>query len=235
MNNFEINKQEMGHTVYRFGQDNQEALSIAPSVPPLFARLGSVLERVGKQEGELTINRKGVTESKMMTKDELIDTALEHYGQLYNYADEIGEVELRSFADVSEHELQHVREGKLAEILRPMLDKFDLINKAPVKPELAKYDLSLEVKAQFGSEIDSFENRLTDVGKGRTEKSSARITLTELFKEMDHVLTLLDKSMLKFKKSNPELYQKYTSARVIINRGGGHGGTDDTPPDNPPA
>ncbi len=44
----------------------------------------------------------------------------------------------------------------------------------------------------------------------------------------------LDKLMTKFKKSNPEFYAGYLSARVIVDRGGS-GGSTPTPPTPPPA
>ena len=57
--------------------------------------------------------------------------------------------------------------------------------------------------------------------------------MTVLFQQIDHDLDLLDRLMRKFKKTDPDLLARYTSARVIIDRGGSHGG-DDTPPDTPP-
>ena len=44
----------------------------------------------------------------------------------------------------------------------------------------------------------------------------------------------LDKQMTKFKKSHPEFYAGYRSARVIVDRGGSGGGAP-TPPTPPPA
>jgi hypothetical protein len=44
----------------------------------------------------------------------------------------------------------------------------------------------------------------------------------------------LDKEMLMFKKSNPEFYAGYVSARVIVDRGG-RKGAQPTPPAPPPA
>ena len=49
---------------------------------------------------------------------------------------------------------------------------------------------------------------------------------------LDNVTTILrerlDKQMTKFRKSHPEFYAGYQSARVIVSRGG-NGGTPSTP------
>jgi hypothetical protein len=46
----------------------------------------------------------------------------------------------------------------------------------------------------------------------------------------------LDKQMTKFKKTNPEFFAGYRSARVIVDRGGSAGGSPPppTPPPTPP-
>jgi hypothetical protein len=46
----------------------------------------------------------------------------------------------------------------------------------------------------------------------------------------------LDNLMLKFEDTNPDFYNDYTNARIIIDRPGGHGNGDDpTPPPTTPA
>ena len=234
MNRFELNKIGMGWTVDRVLTDNNGLIILVPAVSPLQLRLRDVLNKIEGKQGELTEDKKGKTEAKTITKHDLIDDAVIHYGQFYLYADEINDVELRNWANVSDHQLMHLGEDNLKPTLKVLLQKFDLVNTEPKKPELATYDLSLDVKAEFESKLNLFASQKTDVKTGRTDKSSARTSLTDLFHEYDHILLLLDKAMLKFKKTHPEFYQKYVSARVIIDLGGKHGGNDDTPPPENP-
>ena len=67
--------------------------------------------------------------------------------------------------------------------------------------------------------------------KGETD------TLPDLISSTTSILrNRLDKLMTKFKKTNPEFFAGYRSARVIVDRGGSGGGspTPPTPPPTPP-
>ena len=51
-----------------------------------------------------------------------------------------------------------------------------------------------------------------------------------LFDKADKKLKVLDKLMLGFKESSPELYSRYNAARVIYDKRGSHKVGDNTPP-----
>jgi hypothetical protein len=65
--------------------------------------------------------------------------------------------------------------------------------------------------------------------KGQTETQPVLVS-----KGTSLLRNRLDKQMTKFKKSNPEFYAAYPSARVIVDRGGS-GGSTPTPPTPPTA
>mgnify|MGYP001605910363 CR=1 FL=1 len=51
-----------------------------------------------------------------------------------------------------------------------------------------------------------------------------------LFDKADKKLKVLDKLMLGFKESSPELYSRYNAARVIYDKVSSHKVVDTTPP-----
>ncbi len=82
---------------------------------------------------------------------------------------------------------------------------------------LAEFGVTPDVITELTSSVDDF-NAL--IGKTRTilsQKYAALNTIEELFDEGNQILKLnLDNSMLIYRKSQTEFYQRYQSARNII-------------------
>ena len=87
------------------------------------------------------------------------------------------------------------------------------------------------------TELDALTTRFHGVKTAPRTTIAARAAETATLPDaIDHVTTILrdqlDKQMTKFRRTQPEFYAGYQSARVIVNRGG-NAGTPPTPP--PPA
>ena len=83
-------------------------------------------------------------------------------------------------------------------------------------------DLTADVRANFKTSLLSFLDKAGTAGSARGSVTSARERMTELFHQIDKDLDILDRQMPKFRKDDPDLYGRYTSARKIIDRGGSH-------------
>jgi hypothetical protein len=82
------------------------------------------------------------------------------------------------------------------------------------------------------ADFDAIKNAPRATIAGRAGHTA---TLPDLITNATGILRdRLDKQMTKFRKSNPEFYAGYQSARVIVDRGGG-GGAPQPPPSPPPA
>jgi hypothetical protein len=99
---------------------------------------------------------------------------------------------------------------------------------------LASTGLTEARRTAYGEMIALFEQKEGKLGSGKSGKSSARKSTSELMKDMRSELDELDRLMLDLQESKPDFYNKHVSARVVIDSGGGHSGSDDeTLPDSP--
>jgi hypothetical protein len=95
---------------------------------------------------------------------------------------------------------------------------------------LADYNILQADLTAFGTMITNFHDAKTGPRTAVAKRASKTKALPGGVKSVNSILrNQLDKEMLMFKKSNPEFYAGYVSARVVVNRGGHKTGTQPAP------
>ena len=169
------------------------------------------------------------TKGKVISRDdsqaELIQTALVFAGAIYGYAAGKNDLELLTFADLDSSTFAKLRDAEIPLRVEKILDKGDEIGAA-----LIPFGITEENRTLARAKLDDYLQKFGSVNTGKGSKKSAAESTQMLFKKMDKKLKVLDKLMLGFKESNPELYSRYNASRIIYDKKASHKGGDDTPP-----
>ncbi|MFA5806619.1 MAG: hypothetical protein WC879_18460 [Melioribacteraceae bacterium] len=181
---------------------------------------------------EIDLNEKIIqegTKGKVISKDdsqaELIKTALVFAGSIYGYAAGKNDMELLTFADINSSTFNKLRDAEIPLTVEKILDKADALGTS-----LIPFGITEEKRTSGRAGLNDYLQKFGSVNTGKGSKKSARETNLMLFDKADKKLRVLDKLMLGFKESSPELYSRYNAARVIYDKGSSHKVGDNTAP-----
>lgn len=226
MNKSEKNKFEMIGSVANFGKTENTSIATMPALVPEFSDLEMIHKEIGLNDRVLEEGTKGKVVSKNISQAEIVKTGLVFAGAIYGYAAAKEDSELMTFADVSSVTLKRLRDSEVPLVIERFLDKADELGN-----ELAAYGITEEKRTAARRQLNNYLDDFSELSTGKGSKKTARQNITLLFNKADKKLKVIDKLMLGFKVSNPELYSKYEAARVIYDKGIGH--TKSTPPTTP--
>lgn len=210
----ERNISNMYAAVYGVGEEHSETFAGVPKLGTNFGALKNVHREININELILTGGTKGSVASKNVSKEELIDTGLVLAGVLYSYAVDTKNIDLKVLTDLNRTNFKRFRESHVPVKVEELLDKADAIGEA-----LIPYGLTAEKRAAARTQLEDYIVIFTTVNTSKAAKNAAREVMTLLFEKADEILIMLDKLMVPFQKTNPEVYFAYKSSRNIIDVG----------------
>lgn len=185
------------------------------------AGLKSVSERILLYEGKLKNSTAGKTDSKNVTKDDLIRISLIVTAGLYGYGIDSKDSEARELGDMVVTDFNRMRQSEI-----PAKAKTILAKATSLGGSIEKYGVGPDELTELETTIASFLGKMSDMGAGSSDQGSARDTLDGLFDEANLLLDSLDKLMIRFETKEPELYSTYKAARVIRDKAVSHRDTE---------
>jgi len=226
MNTREKNKNEMFGSVSGFYESEKSTFAGLAGLVAAFNNITAIHKEINLNEKIILEGTKAKVNSKDVSQDILVQTALVFSGAIYGYAAAEEDVELLTFADLNTKSFGKLRDAEVTLTVEKILDKADELG-----DELIPFGVTEEHRTLARTKLDDYIEKFGSVNTGKTTKKSARKTNTMLFKKADKKLIVLDRLMLSFKGNKPELYSRYTASRVIYDKSSTHkGGNDDTPP-----
>ncbi|MCX6151726.1 MAG: hypothetical protein NTX22_14480 [Ignavibacteriales bacterium] len=230
MNKHERNKLEMLGVVWKFGESVKESFTGVPAIINGFADIEMIHKEIGLNDNVVKEGTKGKVISKDISQDEIISTGLVFAGAIYGYAADKNDAELITFADINSKTFLKQRDSEIPLFVEKILDKAVELGNG-----LIPYGITEEKRTAAKEKLDDYLEKFGSVSIGKGTKKSAKETIVNLLDKADKKIKVLDKLMISFKESNPELYSKYTAARVIYDKGGSHKADEpETPkPDEP--
>ncbi len=226
------NKYERLGRVNDLYEMERESFSDVPAAGNVFTEVGTIYKEIGLNMQILSEGTKGKVISKDVSKTEIMQMGLVFSGAIYGYAVGIGDNELSTFSDISSRTFSRMRESEVPLFVGKILDKAESIGDG-----LIPFGITAEKKTAGRNKLEDYLGKFSSVNLGKGAKKTANETVNMLLEKGDQKIKVLSKLLLGYKESKPELYSKFESACVIIDKGGGHG-TDDTPPavpENSPA
>ena len=213
------NKRSMYLTVEKVCNDNNNIWNTMPAFVETFTDFQTILADIDAQariqEGKTT----GITQNKQKEEDEMIQATIEIAAAVYAYAARIGDNELKAKVNYTPSRLHRSRDTILKDICQKIHDAAN-----EVIAELADYGKTPADLNQQQQEIDDYAAILADPRAAIGTRATATSTLVTLFRQGDdHLKNRLDKLMVAYQNSEPQFYNKYQSARTIVDLGKGAG------------
>jgi hypothetical protein len=230
MNRDQFNRTGMFSTVSAYMDQNKAVWggvkAVNDTVTDLNAGIAAIAESAGKQQAPTS----GVADEKGHVRLSFEEKILEIASQLSALAEVKQDANLAARVELTLSSLDKMADDELEETGK-RVSALATGNLAA----LADYGIA---QADVAA-LDGFRTQFHGVKSAPRTAIAGRAgetaTLPELISNTTSILrNRLDKQMTKFKKSNPEFYAGYQSARVIVARGGS-AGPDQPPPTPPPA
>lgn len=157
----------------------------------------------------------GITAEKLAQQEALIDKAYELSSILYAMASATGNKILQGKVDLSESDLQKTRGGDLVSTCKAIaaLVRENLTALVP-------YALTEPDVVALEDIIGSYSENLPVHRVSVSERKGANDRLKEEFTKTDTLVNeQLDRMMVRYKRTSPDLYASYINARRIVNYG----------------
>ena len=204
----------------------QAVLAFAAARTDLAAAIDAVAAEELKQAGVTT----GVAENKRVARQAMCRAAALVAGAVAAWADKQNNHELFNLVDYSAADLLHQPEQACLTQCKVILDAATANLPAVVAEKtLAQTDLD-----DLTAKIGAFKTLLTKPREAKASTKGATNLLPEKLDAADRIVERqLDRLMPRYQTSNPDFYEAYHVARIIVDIGGGPG-TPPTPPTTPP-
>lgn len=225
MNRTQSNRTEMFSTVSAYLAGKTVLWSgtpaIAQTVTELNGKINVIAAKMSKQQTPTT----GAAAQKENVRSDLEDKILEIADQLAALAAVTHNMELASQSELTLSALDRMADGALEETGQ-RIAALATTNTAA----LVDYGITPVEIGELSTLVGQFHDIKTAPRTAIAGRKSETDTLPDLIAETTSLLrNRLDKLMTKFKKTQPEFYAGYRTARVIVDRGGAGGGTPPPP------
>lgn len=229
MNAKQDNKVGMFRSVKVACEQSSAVWGSVPAFGASFDKFNTSVKRIQGFSEKQAEESKGATANKKKCRESMCDAALVIAGQVHAYATENNDLELAGKVDVSLSTLLGGRDRASAE-------KCQAIHRVASEKvaDLAEQGVTAAKLKGLQTKIDGYVACLQRPRQIISEGKTATAQLEAEIETADRLLTDgLDKLVLQFKDSEPEFYNNYTNARVIVDNASGHDSGDDSA--QPPA
>ena len=225
----EENKFSSYRVVISVLDENQSIISRLPALCSALTKLKSYYSDLSERDIDYTTSTSGKTNAKNLIKDELIDKLAPLTDTLFSFASHNNNEQLKAKCHVSRTKLKSMR---ASDLLSKSKIIHDLAN-ANIT-ELAEYGVTAARLTDLLNKTSEYNDALNIKDTGFTNKSAARLTLSQLFDSTDKILKdEIDPLIENFRETDKIFYDKYQAARVVKDLGLGH--KEDPKRPEPPA
>ena len=215
----------MGATVAAYMNQNSTIWTgnkaVTGTMSAVNAALGTVGSKTQLQETPIV----GQEEMKTLVRHDYEDEIMRIAGQLCSLASKTGNSDLAAQTELTLPQLDKMS----ADILEATGKRISGLATANLAG-LADYNITQADVTALDAMTAQFHDAKTAPRKAIATRAGQTKTMPPVVKTVISLLrNQLDKEMLQFKKSNPEFYAGYVSARVIVDRGS-HKTASPTPP-----
>lgn len=216
MNKSQINKSRMFGTVDLVLDNHSSLFTLLVELITAHQRLkdGQALIRQYRQVQEA--DSSGLTQNKILLKADVIDGILKFSAALRAYATSVKNEELKVKSHYVASDLKKTPDPILFDIGVLLVGLAD-----PVKTDLVKYSIVEADFAAINSLLATFKIAYAQPRVATAEAKVSTGNIGEVFKSLDKLLKdEIDELMLPFQFSQPDFYNAYKNARIIVNYSG---------------
>lgn len=220
-----LNRTGMGATVAAYMNTNNTIWTgnkaVTDTMTAVNAALGNVSGKAQIQETPIV----GEEEKKVLVRHDYEDEIMRIAGQICSLATKNNDMNLAAQTELTLAQLDKMS----VDVLEATGNRISGLATANLAG-LADYGITQADVTGLDGMTKQFDDAKTAPRKAIATRAGQTKTLPPAVKTVTSLLrNHLDKQMLMFKKSNPEFYAGYQSARVIVNRGTHKTGTQPAP------
>jgi hypothetical protein len=217
MNTNQKNKLDMLLAMQAICNSNMAVLLLLPQFDQWFQALGNVVKEIKRLSEAQELDYKGKTETKNSKKNFLINNTMEVVRRTVAYAMVNDLYELKQEVDYTISDLIRCADTELRTICQVVNERA-----TSVLTELASFGVTQAMLEDQQTAINDYFGEITKPREGIIGRKNATSAMKEEFKKADDIVNnRLDKLVAMLKTSNPEVYESYTNARIIIDLGHG--------------
>jgi len=174
----------------------------------------------------------GLTKVKIEFRKDLIKRILRFSGALRAYATGVKNIDLKTKANYSFSDLRNSSDSVLFDIVALLFELAD-----PIRSELVKFSVGDDEFTNMASLLSVFKQAIPQKRVASTVSKVSTSNISDVYKSLSKLLKdEIDELMLPFQFTQPDFYNAYKNARIIVNYSGrGKAKPDDpTTPTNSP-
>jgi hypothetical protein len=230
-----VNKYGMFKVVIKVLGNFASVFAGMPALVRAVAAFTQIVQNIAKVSGDVSTGTAPKTNAKNQSEAAMADGVVALVGKLHSYAAENEDVELMDESDVTGSDFTRTRNSQRAELATKLVNLVES-HKGDLTADYPAIDKEISDTRRLIADFDSSLGDRDSTKKGQT---SGRMSVEDMFHKADFILDhQIGKQMESFKKTNPDFYNAYNAALVIVDvaahhKGkGGNGGTTDsgTPP-----
>jgi hypothetical protein len=212
MNKTQINKLRMFESVYLVLTNHSQIFSQLTDLVANQQRLNDGIQQIAQYRQVQETDNSGLTETKIGLRANLITRELQLSAALKSYAISTNNKELKTKADYTKSNLSQAADPVLYDI------GILLVNLAtPLQPELNKYFITPEKLAEANTLLADFHAAIPQKRVANSVSKVSTLNIGEIFNAISKMLKEeTDVLMLLFAESEPDFYNAYKNARLIL-------------------
>lgn len=173
------------------------------------------IKNAAKDQKSLTA---GMADEKEVQKEALIFATLDVCTALVDYGTENEMPHIVAIADLDETDLSGQRETELPVTCEVLYDAANELGSDLISYGLDSYDLEA-----YGEQVEAYKALLERAQGALADRIAVTSEIPVLIRKAKNIMkTRMDRQMKKFRKSNPEVFKAYRSARKIRHFGVRH-------------
>lgn len=190
----------------------------------LFTPLLEKIKQVDSGRGSIT---SGKTDIKGSVRSDLINAVTLAASALFTYAGEHNKPEILNRVDRPDSYYSRMRDSNL------IMEATALLNLTKgIETDLVEHGLNADEITSLTTLADTYKKAIEEAGTSSVDGTSATANVYQLIGEAKFIVeNKFDKHIKIFRKKNPEFYEKYWSARKVVETGIRHN-KKDAPPAN---
>ena len=208
--------------------------AVTAQIPTFVTAMGDLGVKIQYIQGQVQIQAgktDGITLNKQNLKIALCDKAFEIASAVSSYAATVKNPTLAGKVNFTKSDLLRSRDTETAGLCQNIRTEATANLAA-----LAAYAVTAADLTDLAQKISTYATAVSAPTDAKVSKKTAGENIDHAFVDFDAILNnRMDTLMPKFQALSPDFVKDYTSARNIIDSGGGGGSTPPTPPPAPPA
>ena len=212
MNKTQVNKLRMFESVKLVLTNHAQIFNQLPDLVAGQQRLNDGIQQIAQYRQVQETDNSGLTETKIDLRSNLVTKELQLSAAIKSYANVTSNKDLKTKAEYNKSKLFQVSDPVLYDI------GILLVNLAtPLQAELSKYFVTPEKLAELSGLLEDFHTAIPQrrVANNMSKVSTSKINA--LFNSISKMLKdEIDVLMLLFEEGEPDFYNAYKNARLIV-------------------